>query len=249
MIWSLLRRRLALVCLLPLACAQAVASSDFERLSDTGNRVRLSCNPDNLPERERCRVDSLPGASGFALVAERSVPLVYNEVEIGTLHEKVWQHGQDSSLHIFGLKVVMNNAAWDSGSAAFNVNDLFRQALPDQPVAIGYHLDPADTPMPKSLKSSGRTVMGLGEFTRKQPKRDNAWINFRVDANADDPDGHSAPASPWLLTMTHAPEGIELAEFGLRVLNSEFDDFADAIDFYTAAYQPVGVPPPPPELR
>ena len=223
-----------------LATSHAASAAGFERLSKVGESVLTQCNPTNSSSNHQCKVTSLPGEPGYTLVASRSAPLIYNDIEIGTVNERVWRNVEQPKLYIFGVRVVMNANPWDSSGTAFNVNDLFRQTLPGKAVSVAYFLDGASD----SLHEAGRTVQGLNELEGDEPERDNTWVDFRIEANAADPDGTSSAQSPWLLTKTRAPTGISLNALGLRVLNSDVADPLDAVDFYTTSYQPNGVPPP-----
>ena len=222
-----------------LATSQASAAG-FERLSKVGDSVLTLCNPTNSTSNHQCKATSLPGEPGYTLVAARSAPLIYNDIEIGTVNERVWRNVEQPNLYIFGVRVIMNANPWDSSGTAFNVNDLFRQTRPGKAVSVAYFLDGATD----ALHEAGRTVQGLNEFEGDEPERDNLWVDFRIDANAADPDGTSSAQSPWLLTKTRAPTGIALNALGLRVLNSDVSELLDAVDFYTTSYQPNGVPPP-----
>jgi hypothetical protein len=231
-----MRRKLlaSLGAALVIGSAQAASAAGFVTLSHTGEEVLTVCT------NTQCKVTSLPGEVGYNLIVSRSMPLIYNDVEIGTLYERVWRNAAKPRLYIFGTRVVMNANQWDSSGAAFNVNDLFRQTLPGKKVSVAYYLDGATKP----LQAAGRTVQGLNEYEEDEPERDNTWVDFRIDANAADPDGVSSPQSPWLLTKTRAPEGVEINALGLRVLSSDAEDPLSFVDFYTSSYQPVGVPPP-----
>lgn len=223
----------AVLCVLLAAASLPATAAGFVTLSKTGDEVLTDCNP-------QCRVTSLPGEPGYDLVAARSAPLIYNDVTIGTVQERVWRKQSHPKLHIFGLRISLNANEWDSSGAAFNVNDLFRQAKPNKRVSVAYF--PAGATKP--LLKAGRTVQGLNEYEEDQPERDNAWVGFHVDVNAAEPSGPSSPTSPWLLMKTRAPTGFDLNAFGLRVLNSDFEDIFSAVDFFTSSYQPNGVPPP-----
>jgi hypothetical protein len=238
-----LRWRLPLALGLAFAGAHAATAAGFEALSKTGPAVLTSCNPSNTTGNNKCKVNSLPGAQGYSLVASRSAPLIYNEVVIGTLYEKAWRKDDRPNVYIFGARLVMNAEQWDSSGLAFNVNDVFRQTLPNRRVSVAYL--PGDAT--KALQRAGRTVQGLNEYDGAQPERDNTWVDFRVDVNAADPDGVSSAASPWLLTRTRAPQGFAINDLGIRVLNSDFEDAFEAVAFFTPGYQPNGVPPPPDE--
>jgi hypothetical protein len=225
---------------LVFAGAQAASAAGFEKLSKTGEEVLTACNPASSPFNTHCKVTSLPGVSGYSLIASRSAPLIINEVTVGTVYEKVWRNTAKPKVHIFGVKLTLNADQWDSSGASFNVNDVFRRARPGKAVSVAYYLDGAT----KALQASGRTLQGLNEFEEDEPERDNTWTDFRIDANAADPDGVSSASSPWLLTKTRAPTGVVLNSFGLRVLNSDFEDPFSAVELYTTSYEPDGVPPP-----
>jgi hypothetical protein len=231
---------MSLCAVLVVAGTQTVSAAGFVKLSKTGETVLTACNPTHSGSNTQCKVTSLPGVAGYDLVASRSAPLIVNDVTIGTIYEKVWRNASKPKLYIFGTRVTVNAEQWDSSGASFNVNDLFRQTLPNKRVSIAYYLDGAT----KALQKSGRTVQGLNEYEEDQPERDNTWVDFRVDVNAADPDGLSSAQSPWLLTRTRAPTGFALNALGLRVLNSDVEDIFNAVDFYASSYQPNGVPPP-----
>ncbi len=229
-----------LACAGVLLGAGQVSAAGFVKLSKHGDSVLKECNPTNSASSHRCKVSSLPGEPGYVLVASRAAPLIYNDIEIGQVRERVWRNVAKPKLYIFGVRLIMNSNQWDSSGAAFNVNDVFRQTLPNKKVSVAYFLDGAS----KALHAAGRTVHGLNEFEDDEPERDNTWVDFRIDANAADPDGVSSARSPWLLTKTRAPTGIALNTLGLRLLNSDVADPLDAVAFFTTSYQPNGVPPP-----
>ena len=186
----------------------------YVTLSQSGTNVLKTCNPSNSASNSACRVTSLPGESGYQLVASRSAPIIINGVTVGTQYEKVWRHCTDTTAYIFGTRVQMNAEVWDGTGLAFNVNDLLRQVRSDQSVAVAYY---AGSPVATKLLSyAGRTSTGLNEYDTAQPPRENGWVDFRIDANAADPDGQSSPYSPWLLVKTRAPEGYALQSFADR---------------------------------
>ena len=209
----------------------------YVTLSQSGTNVLKTCNPSNSASNSACRVTSLPGESGYQLVASRSAPIIINGVTVGTQYEKVWRHCTDTTAYIFGTRVQMNAEVWDGTGLAFNVNDLLRQVRSDQSVAVAYY---AGSPVATKLLSyAGRTSTGLNEYDTAQPPCENGWVDFRIDANAADPDGQSSPYSPWLLVKTRAPEGYALQSFALRLLNSDVEEGGDANSIYAAGYQPV----------
>ena len=220
------------------AAGQASADPGYVDLGTAGNLVMKPCNPGNSDAVTRCEVESLPGEDGYTLVGSRSTPIVKNDVTVGTVHDRVWRSNAQPNRYIFGMRVVMNADQWDPSGLAFNVNDLSRRLRPHAPAFGAYQLGGAT----KALISVGRTSFGLNEFDGAQPPRDNSWVDFRIDANAADPDGLSSPKSPWLLFRTRAPDGYAVQPFGVRVLNSDFPSISNSVEVFVPGYQPNGVP-------
>jgi hypothetical protein len=235
--------------LLPWALAAAAAMSlpaahakeGFVPLSERGKKVLVGCNPSNQASVTRCKVADLPGEPGYTLVASNSTPVVKNDVQVGTLHDSVWAN--EAGDHIFGMQVELNAEPYDLSGLSFNLNDLFRRVLEDEPAAVAYQMG-AST---KALKKSGRTFQGLKEpdrigsqglFYRNQPIRNNDWVDFRIDANAAEPTGASSANSPWLLVKTRAPAGFSLQPFAIRALSSDFSDASQIVEIYLPGYQP-----------
>ena len=231
--------RYAVALCMGTAAAQAGAAG-YVDLGKTGTPVLKSCNPTNSASQTACKVAGLPGVSGYTLVGSRSTPIVKNDVRVGTLYDKVWRSSSDPNYYIFGMKVTVNTSQWDPSGQAFNVNDLARRLRLHAPASGAYFMDGST----KALLKVGRTNEGLNEYTGTQPDRDNTWVDFRVDANAADPDGTNSPNSPWVLVQTRAPKGYAVNDFGARVLNSDFATVSDSVEVFVPSYQPNGVPPP-----
>ena len=241
------------------APAQA-ASPGFVALSSAGNKVLTRCNPRHLSFQQRCRVTSLPGESGYTLVASRTSNIVKNDVVIGKLLDRVWKRADGN--HIFGAQIQLNTNAFDLTGLSFNANDLFRQVLEDKPVSVAYFQGTSK----KALKRAGRTLQGLNEVPPEedeepvgiaaidtpadaanevidfvgptQPVRNNDWVDFRIDANAAEPRGVSSAHSPWLLVRTKAPAGYSVQPFAIRLLSSDAPDSSEFIEIYLSGYQP-----------
>lgn len=230
------RWRLGLAAAVLLGAAAQAQAGGFERLSKLGEDVLKSCNPTNSPLSTKCRVTSLPGESGYVLVASRSAPILINEVVIGTQFERVWRKVSNPKIVILGVRLVMNAEQWDDSGKAFNVNDLIRQVRRNAGVEVAYFS--SGSPTPKALQYAGRTNLGLNEYVEEQPERNNAWVDFRIDANAAELAGPSRAASPWLLLKTRAPVGVALQDFAIRLLNSENPE-RDQNSIPAAGYQPI----------
>jgi hypothetical protein len=224
--------------LLSAAAASAHAAPGYIKLGKHSEDVLKECNPDKSALFTTCEVSSLPGSSGFTLVGSRSTPIVKNGVTVGTLYDKVWQSDTRPNRYIFGMKVTMNANRWDPDSGAFNVNDLARRLRLHAFARAAYYLDDSA----KALIAVGRTALGLNEYEEEQPERDNTWVDFRVDANANDPDGVSSASSPWVLVKTRAPAGYDVAPFGARVLSSDFPNPSNSAEVFVPGFQPNGVP-------
>lgn len=251
----------ATLALASLAVPAQAASPGFVTLSSAGEKVMTRCNPRHLAAQNRCRVASLPGESGYTLVASRSSDIVKNDVVIGRLLDRVWKHSNGT--HIFGAQIQLNANAYDLTGLSFNANDLFRQVLPGQSVAIAYFQSTSK----KALKRAGRTLQGLNEVPPpdddeeaagvaavdtsadavnepidyvgpEQPVRDNGWVDFRIDANAAEPRGVSSAHSPWLLVKTKAPRGYAVQPFAIRLLSSDFEDSSEFTEIFLSGYQP-----------
>lgn len=256
---TLVTHVVALLAIGSAGTAAQAASPGFVALSSVGDKVLTRCNPRHLAAQNRCRVGSLPGESGYTLVASRVTDIVKNDVVIGRLLDRVWKRADGT--HIFGAQVQLNASAFDLTGLSFNANDLFRQVLEDKPVSIAYFQGTSK----KALKKAGRTQQGLNEVPPPeeevvgvaavdiaadavneaidfvgpvQPVRDNAWVDFRIDANAAEPAGPSSAHSPWLLVKTKAPAGYSIQPFAIRLLNSDFPDSSQFTEIFLSGYQP-----------
>lgn len=221
----------------------------FVELPDEGPKVLKRCNPRNLASQDRCRVTSLPGEAGYTLVASRSGAIIKNDITVGTLFDRVYRKGGD---YIFAMRAQLNANAYDLTGLSYNLNDLFRQLLEDQPAFIAYQMGPST----KALKKAGRTLQGLKEpdpeeeeegpeatdaeldmAHHRQPTRDNGWVDFRIDANAAEVSGPSSASSPWLLLKTKAPAGYSVKQFAVRALSSDFPDRSQHVEIFLSGYQ------------
>ena len=72
-----------------LGTDEMAAAAGFEKLSGTGDTVLTECNPTDAGWNHVFRVNGLPGEPGYVLIAARLAPLVYNDIEMGQLQERV----------------------------------------------------------------------------------------------------------------------------------------------------------------
>jgi len=229
--------RTSLVALAALGL-HATAHADWVTVSSSGSPVLSTCNPKTgspatqSPTLATCKVAGLPGSAavpGYILKASRSAPIIVNSVTVGTLYDRVYCKGTGTvcdatNTYILATRANLNTSVWQPGSSdSFEINDFFRAVRSAASADIAYFMGTvdggtaADTALSKKyLEYSGRTLKGLGEYagspTDLNPTRNNGWIDFRVDTNANDPDAvapysYSSPWSPWLLVRQNCPTG------------------------------------------
>lgn len=189
--------------------------------------------------------------SGTILKASRTAPIVVNGVTVGTLHDRVWCAGSGSTCnatntYTLGLRVQLNSAAWNPSGKSFEVNDLFRAIRATVAADVAYYRGsanplptappyPTTQPAPgsspdtassyKDLEVVGRTIQGLfepsGSAQYAGKTTNNAWIDFRVDVNKNDPDvafpySYNSEWSPWLLVRQVCPSGYNATPQSLK---------------------------------
>ena len=217
----------------------------------TGARTNLTiCNPKiNLdtpeetqdPAVTKCRVDGLPGSAalpGFILKSSRTQNIVVNGVTVGTLYDRVWCRGTGTTCdatqtYILGTRARMNANAWNPTGFSFEINDFFRTVRSTSSVSVSYFMgtvlggtNPDTAQARKYLEYTGRTLQGLFEpasssQTARSKTTNNAWVDFRVDANINDPDSnppfsYSSEWSPWLLVQQVCPSGYNATPQALK---------------------------------
>ena len=155
-----------------------------------------------------------------------------------------------SNTYTLGLRVQLNSSAWNPTGSSFEVNDLFRAIRASVAADVAYFRGtvnplptsapaippfPAATPNPgtdpntassyKDLEVVGRTLQGLfepsGSAAYASKTSNNAWINFRVDVNQNDPDvnppwSYNSEWSPWLLVRQVCPTGYNATPQALK---------------------------------
>lgn len=228
------------------------AQAAFVTPTLTGATTLSICNPKinlNTPQETQntavttCKVDGLPGSTavpGYILKASRSAAIVVNGVTVGTLYDRVWCLGtgttcNTTNTYILGARINLNTAVWKATTPfSFEVNDIMRAVRSTDSADIAYFMGTvaggtvADTAAStKYLEYSGRTVKGLFEPTTEAQQflnkaRNNAWVDFRVDVNANDPDAappfsFSSPWSPWVLVRQVCPTGFNATPQPLKM--------------------------------
>ncbi|MBQ0958120.1 hypothetical protein KAK06_04035 [Ideonella sp. 4Y11] len=251
--------------------AASAAQADWVTVSDAGTPVLSVCNPKTGkggqqtqdPNLSTCKVDGLPGSPsmpGYTRIKATSTPITVNTVQVGTLHDWVWCAGTSqvcdgSNSYILGTRVELNDSTdWGSTGESFEINDFTRAIKPDQPAQIAYFMGTVDNGTSaatakayKYMEYAGRTRKGLGEYAGSKkgdlnPTRNNAWIDFRSDTNADDPDANppfsfSSPWSPWMMVHQICANGIKPAQVGNKLrLHQGGEEGQPDVEVYASAY-------------
>lgn len=206
------------------------------------NTTLTLCNPKiNLdtptetqdPSVTACRVEGLPGSSalpGYILRASRSANLKVNGVTVGKIYDRVWCKGAGTACdatntYVLGLRVRLNTEPWNPTGNSFEINDFFRMIRPGSAAESAYHMgrvgggtNPTSALAYKYVEYTGRTLKGLSEPASSGQQElnklaNNAWIDFRADVNANDPDSNppfslSSEWSPWMLVRQVCPLGV-----------------------------------------
>lgn len=193
-------------------------------------------NGNQSPTLTTCKINALPTYAADGFILANAVPQRTTNISVtgdtgtamvGKLYEKVWCHSTNGTTcdstnqFIFGMRANLNaDTSWNSDGETFEINDLFHAVPSGATVDIAYFMGTVaggtnvDTAQAnKYLEYAGRTKKGLGEYAASpnglNPTRNNAWIDFRADANALDPDGISSAWSPWVFARLTCPTGID----------------------------------------
>lgn len=190
--------------------------------------------------------------AGNILKSSRSAPITVNGVTVGTLYDRVWCLGtgttcNSTNTYTLGLRVQLNTNAWNPTGRSFEINDFFRAIRAAVAADIAYYRGsanplPTTPPFPttqpapgtspetassyKDLEVVSRTLQGLfepsGSLQYANKTTNNAWINFRADANKNDPDvaipySYNSEWSPWLLVRQNCPSGYNATPQALKM--------------------------------
>lgn len=155
-----------------------------------------------------------------------------------------------TNTYALGLRVQLNANAWNPTGRSFEINDFFRAVRASAAAEAAYYRGvvnplptsapaippfPASTPNPgadantassyKDLEVVGRTLQGLfepsGSAQYAGKTTNNAWIDFRADANKNDPDinppwSYNSEWSPWLIVRQVCPTGYNATPQALK---------------------------------
>lgn len=131
---------------------------------------------------------------------------------VGTLYTRVYCAGTASACstaspntYVFATRVILNSTVWSSTGLSFEVNDIFLSVPSAATITAGYYMGTSGGAAPdnsqafKYLEYAGRTNNGLLETIG----RNNAYVAFRADTNANDPDrcepySRNSSNSPWV---------------------------------------------------
>lgn len=155
-----------------------------------------------------------------------------------------------TNTYTLALRVQLNANVWNPTGRSFEINDFFRAIRASVAANVAYYRGtvnalptsapaippfPATTPAPgtdpntassyKDLEVVGRTLQGLFEPSTSAQyaakTTNNAWIDFRADANKNDPDvsppwSYNSEWSPWLLVQQVCPTGYNTTPQALK---------------------------------
>lgn len=205
-----------------LLSMQAFAA--YEAISNSGSPVLKECQgvqepyPDPTPPAAgTCRVTSLPGTGWTQIRASNSGNIVANGSVVGTYADRVWQQNGTNN-YVFGIRLSMNTTTWTPPAGTcpnttptyFEVNDILRGGFGHLSNLTIAYKQPGSAE--EGLWLAGRTAQGLNEYAASpfglDPSRDNNWVDFRTDVNANDPDGTSKASSAWMLVAATVPGGV-----------------------------------------
>lgn len=242
------QRLSVLTAAITLAGLHATAQAAFVTIPvQGGSTTNLTfCNPKiNLdtpqetqdPNVTTCKIDALP--AGYITKSSRTANIVVNSVTVGTLYDRVLCLGSGSTCnatntYILMMRARMNTNVWNPTGNSFEINDMFRTIRSGASVDIAYRMgtviggtNPDTAAARKFLELSGRTLQGLFEpstSAQYAPTKvtNNAWIDFRADANKNDPDAnppfsYSSEWSPWLIVRQNCPSGYNATPQALKL--------------------------------
>lgn len=156
-----------------------------------------------------------------------------------------------TNTYTLAIRINLNTNAWNPSGKSFEVNDIFRAIRAAVAADVAYYRGvvnplptsapaippfPASTPNPgtdpntassyKDLEAVNRTIQGLfepsGSAQYANKVVNNAWMNFRVDVNKNDPDvappwSYNSEWSPWLVVRQVCPSGFNATAQPLKV--------------------------------
>ena len=168
---------------------------------------------------------AFPGQAGtWALVAAQTgVSIIANGTTVGTLEDRVWKR-VGTTEHIFGMRIVLNSNTWTEPAVNnmgipdfpidadgcnlqsvqfFEVNDMFRNGFTGKTGLTVAFRQSSLAPAEEGMFLSGRTAQGRALVAPGAAAvRNNDFVNFRTDANFNDPDVTTRGNSKWMYVKT-----------------------------------------------
>ncbi len=233
------------------------ANAGWVTVTSGGSPVLATCNPKpfTTPTPSTCLLtgQTLLAAlgTGYIQKSATSGAITANGVNVGTIYDRVYcigtgttctTTGTGANTYVLAVRIRLNASAWNGhNSQSFEINDTIRAIKSTVDADIAYWMGPTtggsttstspDTALAngKWLEYSGRTQYGLNDT--QVGVRDNNYIDFRQDVNANDPDGVSSQWSAFLLVRQVCSGGVSTTRPSFTVKLWEGGE--EAQDHYT----------------
>jgi hypothetical protein len=198
----------------------------YVAITNSGSPVLKECqgvqepSPDPTPPAAgTCQVTGLPG-TGYTQIRNANGNIVAAGTVVGTYNDRVWQQNGTNN-YVFGIRLSMNTTTYtppagcaDRTPTYFEINDILRSGFGSYSNLTVAYKQPGSAE--EGLWLAGRTAQGVNEYAASpyglDPTRNNDWVDFRTDVNANDPDGTSKAASAWLLVTATVPGGVSASQ-------------------------------------
>jgi len=253
-----MKRSLLTTSLLTTVAAMAAvpsANAGWLTVTQSGTPVLSPCNPKpfTTPTPSTCLLtgQTLLAAlgSGYIQKGTSTGNITANSTVVGTYYDRIYcigtgttcaTSGTGANTYVLAYRFKLTNLAWNGhNSQSFEVNDTIRAVKSTVGADIAYWMGPTtggsttsanpDTALAngKWLEYSGHTQKGLNDTG--VGTRDNTYIDFRQDVNANDPDGVSSPWSAFLLVRQVCSGGLTTGNFNVKL----WEGGEEAQDHYT----------------
>lgn len=165
---------------------------------------------------------------GYILRSTFSGPITINNVVVGTVYDRVYcigsnstctTTGADANTYVIATRTRLNSEQWNGHSTeSFEINDTVRAMKTSESADAAYWMGPdsggsttsSDPDLAlanlKWVEQVGRTQYGLNDAN--MDLRANAYMDFRQDVNANDPDGTSSQWSAWTFARQICSGGV-----------------------------------------
>lgn len=222
---------------LALAALVAPSHAAYVSLPSTGTIMQVCGDSGNGNSTSfTCAAGSVATAtSGFSLLTSTSQNIVAGSTTVGTLSDRVY--GDGAGTYIFGMRINLNDSAWDSTGLSFEVNDMFRSGFTGvSTIQGGYSKVDITGVTDEYARSIGRSSKGLNETGVGSYDAD--WVRFETDINVEDPDDTSPGTSAWYWVKITGASGWTTTEEAIRLWEGGEED-QTLYSIYLSGYTPT----------